>query len=111
MKRTDWLLRPLSKRQVDFAVEDVYHLPRLHDKLIARLTELDRLPWIDEEMDTWQQELLRSTSPERWRRVAGNSSLDQRSLAIVHELWKWREEEAEPPQSTGPACAARRFNR
>ena len=92
--RTDWRRRPLSKRQVDYAIEDAYHLPQLHDRLITRLTELDRLSWIDEEMETWQQDLLRSTSSERWRRVAGNSSLDQRSLAIVHELWKWREEEA-----------------
>jgi ribonuclease D len=33
-------------------------------------------------------------SEERWRRVSGNSGLDPRSLAIVHELWKWREDEA-----------------
>ena len=30
----------------------------------------------------------------RWRRVSGDAGLEPRSLAIVHELWKWREEEA-----------------
>jgi ribonuclease D len=92
--RTDWRRRPLSKRQVDYAVEDVYHLPRLYDRLVERLGELGRLAWIEEDMRTWQEDLQRSLSTERWRRVAGNSGLDQRSLAIVHELWKWREGEA-----------------
>ena len=32
---------------------------------------------------------------ERWRRVSGNSGLDARSLAIVRELWKWRDAEAQ----------------
>ncbi|MGO9109914.1 MAG: ribonuclease D [Thermoguttaceae bacterium] len=92
--RTDWRKRPLSKRQIDYAVQDVYYLGLIRDRLHARLGELGRLPWMKEETESWCEELLRATSSERWRRVSGTAGLDQRSLAIVHELWKWREGEA-----------------
>jgi ribonuclease D len=93
--RTDWRKRPLSKRQIDYAVQDVYYLGLIRDRVHARLGELGRLSWMAEETESWGEELCRATSSERWRRVSGNSGLDQRSLAIVHELWKWREGEAE----------------
>ena len=92
--RTDWRKRPLSKRQIDYAVQDVYYLGLIRNRVHARLEELGRLSWMKEETEAWCEELRRATSSERWRRVSGNSGLDQRSLAIVHELWKWREGEA-----------------
>ena len=92
--RTDWRKRPLSKRQLDYAVQDVYYLGLIRDRTYARLEELGRLSWMQEETAAWCEEFCRAMSNERWRRVSGNSGLDQRSLAIVHELWKWREGEA-----------------
>jgi len=92
--RTDWRRRPLSQRQLDYAAEDVYYLSLVRDRIHARLQELGRLGWLAEERQLWNEALLHAMSDERWRRVSGNSGLDQRSLAIVHELWKWREEEA-----------------
>ena len=47
-----------------------------------------------------------SLSQERWRRVSGNSGLTTRCLAIVRELWRWREAEAERRD-----CPARRVLR
>ena len=92
--RTDWRKRPLSKRQLDYAVQDVYYLGLMRDRIYARLQELGRLSWLEEETAAWCEELLPANSSERWRRVSGNAGLDSRSLAIVHELWKWREGEA-----------------
>jgi ribonuclease D len=92
--RTDWRQRPLSKRQLDYAAEDAYYLSLVRDRIHARLTELGRLGWLAEERQSWCEALCHDMSDERWRRVSGNSGLDARSLAIVHELWKWREEEA-----------------
>ena len=86
--------RPLSKRQLDYAAEDVYYLSLVRDRIHARLVELGRLGWLDEERQSWCEALCHAMSDDRWRRVSGNASLDPRSLAIVHELWKWREEEA-----------------
>ena len=92
--RTDWRRRPLSKRQIDYAVQDVYYLGLIRDRLHARLGELGRQAWMKEETESWCEELIRATSSERWRRVSGTAGLDQRGLAIVHELWKWRDGEA-----------------
>jgi ribonuclease D len=93
--RTDWRRRPLSDRQLQYALDDVRYLPAIRDRIKARLEELGRTPWLEEEMATWQGEVEQSLSQERWRRVSGNSGLDRCSLAIVRELWRWRDREAQ----------------
>jgi ribonuclease D len=92
--RTDWRHRPLSKRQIEYALTDALYLPDLRNLLHARLEELGRLSWVEEEMATWQDEVEKSISHDRWHRVSGNTGLDSRALAILRELYRWRDEEA-----------------
>jgi ribonuclease D len=92
--RTDWRRRPLSPRQIEYALEDIRHLPAMRDKLVGRIGELGRLEWLAEEMTAWQEDVRSAVFEERWRRVSGNSGLSQRSLAVLRELWRWREAEA-----------------
>jgi ribonuclease D len=93
--RTDWRRRPLSRQQIEYALDDVRHLQDMRDRLHARLTQLGRLAWMDAEMEAWQDEVDEYRTRERWRRVSGVAGLSSRSLAVVRELWRWREEEAE----------------
>ncbi len=93
--RTDWRRRPLSDRQIHYALDDVRYLAEIRDRVRARLVELGRTAWLEEEMSAWQDDVEGSLSQERWRRVSGNSGLDRRSLAIVRELWRWRDAEAQ----------------
>jgi ribonuclease D len=93
--RTDWRRRPLSKRQVEYALDDVRYLVPLRDTIRAKLEELGRLAWVDEEMATWREGIERSLSHERWRRVSGNAALDAAGLAIIRELFHWRDAEAQ----------------
>jgi ribonuclease D len=93
--RTDWRHRPLTARQIEYALDDIRYLPRIRDTLHARLTELGRVEWLAEEIAAWTDEVERAHCEERWRRVSGNSGLSGRSLAVVRELWRWREAEAE----------------
>lgn len=93
--RTDWHRRPLSRRQIQYALDDIRHLPAIRDRLHGRLEELGRLAWVEEEMGTWLEDVQWALSQERWRRVSGNTGLTSRSLAIVRELWRWREGEAQ----------------
>jgi ribonuclease D len=93
--RTDWRMRPLSNRQIEYALDDVRYLHAMRDKLRAKLEELNRPHWLDTEMAAWQDDVEASRSRERWWRVSGVSGLSARSLAIVRELWRWRESEAE----------------
>jgi ribonuclease D len=92
--RTDWRRRPLSKRQVEYAINDARFLQPLRDAIHAKLSESGRLGWLEDEMQSWRGEILHSLSQERWRRVSGNSGLDARTLAIVRELFHWRDAEA-----------------
>ncbi len=93
--RTDWRRRPLSERQIEYALDDVRHLREIADYLHGRLNQLDRAGWLREEMERWQDEVERSIQQERWRRLSGGSGMDRKSLALARALWRWRELEAE----------------
>lgn len=93
--RTDWRKRPLSQRQIEYALMDVAYLKPVRDDLSKKLDRLDRGSWLKTEMESWQSEVIAAESNERWRRVSGISGLSTRSLALVRALWGWREDEAE----------------
>lgn len=93
--RTNWRKRPLSNRQLEYALLDVLHLHDLHRVIHEELTKLSRLTWFEEEMGAWQAEVEKYDSQERWRRMSGISNLSSRSLAVARELWRWRDAEAE----------------
>ena len=93
--RTDWRRRPLSALQIEYALDDIRFLPAIREVIGARLEDLGRVEWLQEEMASWLEEIQQAVSSERWRRVSGNSGLSARSLGIVRELWRWRESEAE----------------
>lgn len=91
--RTDWRRRPLSDRQIEYALNDVRYLLALRDVLEAELRAMGRLEWFYEEVKR-QQEESQVEDGTQWRRVAGAAGLGRRELAIVKALWLWREEEA-----------------
>jgi ribonuclease D len=93
--RTDWRRRPLTQRQLEYALLDVADLEAIRDVLHRRLNELGRLAWLEAELASWQRDLIDFETGERWRRLSGISSLSPRSLAIVRELSNWRDAEAE----------------
>jgi ribonuclease D len=101
-QRTDWRRRPLTEAQINYALEDVRYLLPLYDRLTQTLARLDRLRWFDAEQDDWIQSIIDAQDRKDWRRVSGIGTLNARVLAIVRELWLWRQEEArrlnQPPK-------------
>ncbi len=93
--RTDWRKRPLSASQVSYALDDVRYLDALSGKLRGRLEQLGRTAWLEGEMQAWQDDVAATRGDERWWRVSGISGLSRRNLAVVREVWRWRETEAE----------------
>lgn len=93
--RTDWRKRPLHPKQIEYALDDVRYLIPLRDVLYKRLEKLDRRRWLTEETAAWVADLRESRARERWRRVSGSGNLPARTLAVIRELWQWRETEAE----------------
>jgi ribonuclease D len=92
--RTDWRRRPLTRRQIEYALQDVVHLAPLYEKLRQKLARLGRVEWMTTEMRAWIEGIEAEENRERWRRVKGVSGLSVRSLAVLRELWRWRNEQA-----------------
>jgi ribonuclease D len=93
--RTDWRRRPLSSGQISYALDDVRYLGPMADKLRRRLDELGRTAWLADEMQAWLADVNATRNDERWWKVSGTSGLSRRCLAIVREVWRWREGEAQ----------------
>ena len=93
--RTDWRRRPLTGRQIEYALDDVRFLHPLRDAIHDALMRLKRVAWFQEEMETELTELSVTQTKSRWRRVSGNTGLKPRQLAILRSLWHWRNGEAD----------------
>ena len=93
--RTDWRKRPLSQRQLEYALLDVADLEAIRSVLHAKLSELGRLGWLEAELADWQRDLEAYEAGDRWPRIGGIAGLSPRSLAIVRELSDWRDAEAQ----------------
>jgi ribonuclease D len=93
--RTDWRRRPLSQRQLDYAAQDVAYLEQIRDELQLRLDRLGRRSWYENESAQWQDDVESTLRAPSWRRVSGLSALSARQLAIVRELFEWRDREAQ----------------
>lgn len=92
---TDWLRRPLSDRQLRYALDDVRHLPALWTELARRLEDAGRLGWVAEESQRLAETAAGRADPaELYRKVPGWERLKPRSLGALRALAAWREEEA-----------------
>jgi ribonuclease D len=90
---TDWRIRPLTAEQITYAFDDVRYLLQCHEKISARLLELDRIDWAEEEFaDLQARSNLDEPIGERWRKVKGTGGFDRKRLAMVREIVAWREE-------------------
>jgi len=95
MRFTDWSLRPLTDKQVQYALADVTHLRVVYEKLLRKLERNGRLDWLSEEMGALSEPGTYRTNPEdAWRRLKPRSS-SPKFLAVLKELAAWREREAQ----------------
>ena len=92
---TDWSRRPLSEKQLVYAIGDVTHLRVIYEKLSAQLARTGRGEWVAEEMAVLTDPATYVTRPEdAWRRIKTRSN-SPRFLAVVRALAAWREREAQ----------------
>lgn len=92
---TDWKIRPLTDRQVQYAYDDVRFLLPLWREISTRLERLGRGEWAREEFAAMvPRSLGEEPGVERWRKLKGLGGLDRRKLAVVRELFIWREGKA-----------------
>jgi ribonuclease D len=92
---TDWLARPLTARQLDYALDDVRHLPAAADVLKAQLAELGRDAWVAAECDALCEVAYaagRTGADDAWADVGGARKLRGVDRAAIVRLaaWRWR---------------------
>lgn len=92
---TDWSHRPLSKKQLNYALADVTHLVDIYEHLEDQLTSKNRQSWVAEEVEALTDISLYKIDPyETWRRLKIRSA-KPKDLAVLKELSAWRETEAQ----------------
>ena len=92
---TDWSRRPLSPKQLAYALGDVLHLRDIYRYLQAELEREGRAGWLDEEMaDLTEPGTYESSPEEAWRRLKLRVK-NRKGLAVLIELAAWRERTAQ----------------
>ena len=93
---TDWSRRPLTDRQLNYAMADVTHLRPVYEKLAKQMKSTGRDHWLDEEMAVLTAPETYKADPEdAWRRIKGRGGKGKRFLAILIEVAAWREREVQ----------------
>lgn len=101
--RTNWLKRPLSQAQIQYAGDDVHYLHTLYHQILQRLQQANRYHWFEEDCarlspvmsdDKHNQttQAFDIDMQQLWRRVKGTQKLTGITLALVQTIAQWREE-------------------
>ncbi len=92
---TDWARRPLTEKQVAYALGDVTHLRKVYEELQKHLEKSGRADWMREEMAVLTDPATYNVDPyELWKRLKLRANKPQ-ARAMVRELIAWRELEAQ----------------
>ena len=92
---TDWSRRPLTDRQIEYAIGDVTHLSRIFPKLLNKLVKTGRGAWLDAEMEKLADPSNYSVDPAlAWKRIR-SSGRNPQVLGRLKALAAWREGEAQ----------------
>jgi ribonuclease D len=93
-QRADWSARPLSPEMLEYAAADTLHLPALRDILRDRLREAGRWEWAEEEftLATGDRRPPAENEEHGYLRIKGAKALPGRSLAVLRELYHWRDQ-------------------
>lgn len=90
--RSDWLRRPLSPSQLEYAADDVRHLAAMHDTLDGMLAQLNRRKWLVEDAIRTITN-AENEGPERWPHLSMRSAqfLDMQAQRRLVRLLRWRD--------------------
>ena len=91
----DWARRPLTQKQLQYALDDVLHLRGVYESLAAELAKSKRAAWLEEEMATLTAPQTYRMAPEdAWRRLKTRGG-NKKFFAVLKTVAAWREEEAQ----------------
>lgn len=92
---TDWMRRPLTKSQSEYARSDVAYLEQLYESISARLAELGRTTWVHEACEEMRLRPWGESNPDdAWLRIKDARALKGASRGAAQALAAWRERRA-----------------
>lgn len=92
---TDWAQRPLTEKQLHYAIGDVTHLYEVYQVLMQELNETGRASWLEPEMQTLSDPALYEIHPEdAWKRIRLRANSAEQ-LGRLKQLAAWREATAQ----------------
>ena len=95
MRISDWNKRPLTNKQIDYALDDVTHLRHIYSYLSSELEKKNRNSWISEEMTALTDHTNFITIPEQaWLKLKPKSN-SMTFLSVLKSLAAWREVKAQ----------------
>lgn len=90
--RSDWLQRPLTESQMQYAALDVIYLFEVYGQQKAQLLQLDRLHWVSEDCDDMGSDIPTTTDPDKFfLKIKGIARFDRHQLNVLKKLCAWRE--------------------
>ncbi|MCG3765697.1 ribonuclease D [Vibrio cincinnatiensis] len=93
--RTDWLARPLSEKQLDYAAADVFYLRPMYEQLLEKVMQAGWWEAVQQESLLQVEKRTRITDPDNvYLDIKGAWQLNPRELAILKPLATWRYREA-----------------
>lgn len=95
-QKANWARRPLTSKMEEYARNDTRYLHKLQEILTDRLVEKGRWEWHQSMCERLIEECARPAlaDPNLVWRLKGSDRLDPASLAVLRELWHWRQKEA-----------------
>jgi len=92
---SNWAKRPLTNKQLNYAIGDVTHLFEIYPLLNDALKEKKRTRWLDEELKILTSENTYNTDPELAYKRLKIRGYDLKTRGVTFQLAKWREERAQ----------------
>ena len=90
--RSNWLARPLSQKQLNYAADDVMYLHRIYYYLSEQLEQKNRTDWFNEEWIALRATVdSRKSLMDYYMRIKGAWALSETSLKTLRRLCNWRE--------------------
>lgn len=92
---TDWSRRPLTPKQMAYALSDVTHLRVVYEKLKSQIDAEDRSDWLEDELaDLANADKYRVDPAQSWRRIKARIQNKKQQAALM-AVAAWREREAQ----------------
>jgi len=92
--RTDWSRRPLSEKQLEYAIDDVRYLHELMEKLEVKLEQSNMQDWFEQDCAALESMTFLPNADDLLGRVKGKNNLGAQQLAVLRQLASWREQHA-----------------